>query len=683
MKFTLFLTSCWLAVAGLFNTADKTILNGTVTDTAGKSIARATVKVLKNKTLVKSAATDVEGKFNLELEPGTYDVEAGYTGFVAIRYTEIVVKEAVTSSVLFRLTANTSTLDEVIVTGYHQSIARDALMSSDIAYSSDDRAATAPLGATHTKRKSAPAAKSAAPAPVPMSATPHKSDFKRSRGDESSPPRTESTMPVSYEMAAPAEPREYAAKIEAGEKSLEKEPAKTIPGSPTSTTPNPRAGLLTAGEWNDLHNWNRHWVDLLTDGEISAFQNTYQCFPSRRYTVLLTNAEDFPVADAYVKLTTGSGDMLWESRTDNSGKAELWAGFFDQKEYANLRAEVWIDGRKEAINTLKPAKDGINRHQIQVECNAPQKVDIVWAVDATGSMGDEIEYLKTELLDVIGRAKGNNPELDFRMGTVFYRDKGDDYITKSSGLSPDISQTVDFIRKQFAGGGGDYPEAVHSALEEAVFSQKWSDNAIARICFLVLDASPHADQPEVIASMQRSIREAARLGIRIVPVTASGIQKDTEFLMKFFGLATNGTYVFLTDHSGIGGKHLEPTTDEYKVELLNDLLVRVITEYTTIKTCEGKSSIRFEEDPNQQQQPAPDQALYYPNPASTQFTLELPVAVESVTIYDSEGKAVRKIEQPQSGRHTVVVSDLQEGFYTIRILHENRMQSGKLMVVRS
>ncbi len=683
MKFTLFLTSCWLAVAGLFNTADKTILNGTVTDNTGKAIARATVKVLKNKTLVKSAATDVEGKFNLELEPGVYDVEAGHSGFVAIRYTEVVVKQGVTSSILFQLAAGTSTLDEVIVTGYRESIAGDgdALLASDIAYSSDGRAAAAPTGATHTKRKSAPAAKSAAPAPAPKYAAPDKSDFKRSRGEDSGPPRTESTMHVS-DMAAPAEPRAYAAKIEAGEEAREKEPGKTIPGGPTSTTPNPRAGLLTAGEWNDLHNWNRHWVDLLTDGEISAYQKTYQCFPSRRYTVLLSNANDFPVADAYIKLTTDAGEMLWESRTDNTGKAELWAGFFEEKEYANLRAEVWIDGMKESINTLKPAKEGINRRQIQVTCNAPKKVDIVWAVDATGSMGDEIEYLKTELLDVIGRAKGNNPELDFRMGTVFYRDKGDEYITKSSGLSPDISQTVDFIRKQFAGGGGDYPEAVHSALEEAVFSQKWSDNAIARICFLVLDASPHADQPEVIASMQRSIREAARLGIRIVPVTASGIQKDTEFLMKFFGLATNGSYVFLTDHSGIGGKHLEPTTDEYKVELLNDLLVRLITEYTTIKTCEGKSSIRFEKDP-QQQQPTPDQAIYYPNPAGTQFTLELPVDVESVTIYDSEGRAVRKIEQPQSGRHTVIVSDLQEGFYTIRILHENRMQSGKIMVIRA
>ncbi|MCC6281993.1 MAG: carboxypeptidase regulatory-like domain-containing protein [Saprospiraceae bacterium] len=679
MKFTLFLTSCWLAMAGFFNPADQTILNGTVTDgPTGEALIGVTIKVTQNKIAVKSVTTDVEGKFKVELEPGMYEVEATYTGYEAVRYVDVEVKRGVVNSILFQLKPG-AVLSEVVVTGYSESISKDELMTTPSSYSTEGRVASAPAaksGRSRAKTKSAPASK---PAPAPTA--PKKVDFKRSSGDYGGPP-AESTAPVMVEMDAPAMVYELADKTEAGEKDVRKMLDEKVPGVETSTTPNPRAGLLTAGEWNDLHNWNRHWVDLLTDGEISAFEKMYQCYPSQRYTVLLTNSEDFPVSDVYVKLSTAGGEILWESRTDNTGKAELWAGFFDQKEYANLRAEAWVAGNKHDLGSLKPAKDGINRRQIQVECNASKKVDIVWAVDATGSMGDEIEYLKTELLDVIGRAKSNNPELDFRMGTVFYRDKGDDYITKSSGLSSDISQTVEFIRKQFAGGGGDFPEAVHSALEEAIFSQKWNDNAIARICFLVLDASPHADQPEVIASLQRSIREAARLGIRIVPVTASGIQKDTEFLMKFFGLATNGSYIFLTDHSGIGGKHLEPTTDEYKVELLNDLLVRIITEYTTIKTCEGKSTIRFEEDP-QQQQPTADQAVYYPNPASTQFTLELPVDVESVTIYDSEGKAARKLEQPQSGRHTVIVSDLQEGFYTIRILHKNRMQSGKLIVIRA
>ena len=631
--------------------------------------------------------SDMEGKFSIEVEPGVYEVQASYTGYVTKKVAGIEIKRELKTTLDIQLETGGS-LTEVVVIGYHATRKTDTIaMHSELTCV----AASKPDKKAHKKAKSA-----TAKSPAPRREEPSGPATDEARFDKAAPPK-----PVAPETAyidggeirikgeRAAYPTEYyidgkIAPVMSSIVVMEEDDPEDAPALSEMTTQTPQAGLLTAGEWNDLHNWNNHWTDMLADGEIDEYQKLYKCFPSQRYTVMLANSEDFPIADAYVKLTTKSGEIIWEARTDNNGKAELWAGFFEQKEMTTLHAEALVNGKKQDLGRLKPAKEGINRFRVEAECYAPKNVDIVWAVDATGSMGDEIEYLKTELLDVIGSAKSHNPALQFNMGTVFYKDKEDDYITKSSGLSPDIALTVEFIRKQFAGGGGDYPEAVHSALEEAIFNQKWSESAIARICFLVLDASPHSDQPEVIASLQRSIREAARRGIRIVPITASGIQKDTEFLMKFFGLATNGTYVFLTDHSGVGGKHLEPTTDEYKVELLNDLLVRLITEYTSVKTCEGKSSIRFEEDPQQQQQTQqPNQAaLYYPNPASTQFTLELPVAVESVTLYDSEGKAVRKIEQPQSGRHTVVVSDLPEGFYTIRIKHENRMQSGKLIILK-
>jgi hypothetical protein len=71
--------------------------------------------------------------------------------------------------------------------------------------------------------------------------------------------------------------------------------------------------------------------------------------------------------------------------------------------------------------------------------------------------------------------------------------------------------------------------------------------------------------------------------VRIVPLGASGVDKDTEFLMRMLDIATGGTYTFLTNHSGIGGDHLEPTIGEYDVELLNDLLVRVITQSLAVE----------------------------------------------------------------------------------------------------
>ena len=704
--FFLLFCSALLGLAGLRPTTE-TILTGLVTDQESKEmLIGVSVQVTKDRKLINGTTTGADGTYSLPLPPGDYEVAFSYTGYTTQRITGVKVVASQKNTLDVSLSTSAAALSECVVVGY--GVARQKNESAESPESKRSRS-EAPRKTTHEKsalvRYDAPAGKAAAKpttvtAPPPVS--PSMEDVKI-RGSRSTPtdyyldgvkvsgsasPEVNKddnpyrgnifhTRKLDPESGHPVE-KDAEGRLKPADKDLH-DSSPDVPEEPA-----PRAGLLTAGEWNDLHNWNKHWLDLLSDGEITQYETLYGFFPKNRSTILLTNAQDFPVADAVVQLHDASGALIWEARTDNTGKAELWSGLFDQKELTGLRAEAWIDGRKHDLAQPKPAKDGINRHQIQVDCQAPKNVDIVWAVDATGSMGDEIEYLKTELFDVIGRAKSNNPELAFRMGTVFYRDHGDEYLTKSSGLSPDIAQTVGFITKQFAGGGGDYPEAVESALEEAIFNQKWSENAIARICFLVLDASPH-QSPEINASLQRSIREAARRGIRIVPVAASGIQKDTEFLLKFFGLATNGSYVFLTDHSGIGGKHIEPTTDEYKVEMLNDLLVRLITEYTTVKTCAGQSAIRFEDPQAQPNQPQPAtwQALYYPNPASTQFTLDLPFAVQSVTIYDAEGKAVRKLEKPQAGLQTVIVSDLAPSFYTIRILKDGRMQSGKLMVVRS
>ncbi len=691
MKITLFLTSLWLAVAS-FLPAEKTAISGKISGANGQVLSGASIKVLKNRGLIASGVSDSNGLYHLETEPGIYDVECAYAGYVTIRLTGVDIKANEENTLHFNMDKSPE-LDEVVVRGsgtpaasYSGSAGETGgILTSDIksvAAEKTDKKGSEASSAKGRAKRTERARKDDTVSKSGMAKTKSADSARPAPGAEphAVSPAYDEIM-IDGEMKKVRivfEPETYEEKIEI----VDDKGVAAPPGDPVQ--PAPHAGLLTAGEWSDLHNWNRHWTDLLADGEIDAYENMYGFFPKQRYTVMLNNAQDFPIADALVQLKS-NGETVWEARTDNTGKAELWVDMFNAAPYVSpkgegrlINAEAWINGEKHDLGQPKPATDGINRFKIEADCNAPKNVDIVWTVDATGSMGDELEYLKTELLDVIGRAKGRNPDLSFRMGTVFYRDVSDTYITKSSGLSYDISKTVDFIRKQSADGGGDYPEAVHSALEEAIYGQKWSEHAIARICFLVLDASPH-QSAEVNASLQKSIREAARLGIRIVPVTASGIQKDTEFLMKFFGLATNGTYVFLTDHSGIGGKHLEPTTDEYKVEPLNELLVRLITEYTSIETCEGKSNIRF--GPGQQQGQA-WQALYYPNPASSQFVLELPVDVQSVTLYDSEGKAVRKLEKLQAGRNTVIVSDLPEGFYTIRILKDGQMQSGKLMVIR-
>lgn len=338
------------------------------------------------------------------------------------------------------------------------------------------------------------------------------------------------------------------------------------------------AGVLTAGEWNDLQNWS-FWIKLMERKEFSPFIGYWKLDLVNRISVSVSNTEAKKVVDIPVALVTAGGTMLWESRTDHTGRAELWVNV------TNSSGKISLDNLKIKINNqiipdsipLKRFEEGLNEVIIQTAQAPVKKLDVAFVVDATGSMGDEISYLKTELLDVINRVKKDNPNTQVNLGAVFYRDKGDDYLTKTSDLSTDISKTINFIKQQNAGGGGDFPEAVDAALHAAVNEMQWADKATARVLFLILDAPPH-NKPDVITRIQEAIRKASQKGIKIIPVTASGIDKPTELLMRLMAITTNGSYVFITNHSGIGNNHLEPTVGAYQVEYLNNLMVRLLNK---------------------------------------------------------------------------------------------------------
>lgn len=90
-----------------------------------------------------------------------------------------------------------------------------------------------------------------------------------------------------------------------------------------------------------------------------------------------------------------------------------------------------------------------------------------------------------------------------------------------------------------------------------------------------MDAPPHYTS-EIVTQLHQTITEGASKGIKIIPIVTSGIDKNTEFLMRYMAISTNGTYVFITDDSGIGNEHLKPSVGQYEVEFLNELLLRLI-----------------------------------------------------------------------------------------------------------
>ena len=346
--------------------------------------------------------------------------------------------------------------------------------------------------------------------------------------------------------------------------------------NPDTVTNAGQEGLVTAGEWNDLENWD-FWIDLLNGQTYFDKPDYWRFYTNNRISVQVVAGAD-PIVNAKVELKTNN-QTIWTAQTDRKGMAELFPGIYSSDETVNLE-ELTIFINNERIETsLIRAEEGVNVIEHSAASSFSNKLELSFIVDATGSMSDELEFLKDDLESVIEQVATDNPTFEIYTSSVFYRDIGDEYVVKHSDFSQNIQVTQGFISQQYASGGGDYPEAVHTALRTGIEQLQWSEDAKTRIAFLLLDAPPHYE-PQIVDEIHNSIMLAAEQGIKLIPITASGIDKETEFLMRFFSIATNGTYVFITDHSGIGNDHLEPSVGQYEVEYLNDLMVRLINKYT-------------------------------------------------------------------------------------------------------
>jgi hypothetical protein len=195
-------------------------------------------------------------------------------------------------------------------------------------------------------------------------------------------------------------------------------------------------------------------------------------------------------------------------------------------------------------------------------------------------MQDEMSYIQAELRDIVARVQPRGEPLDVRISVVYYRDRGDEFVTRTHPFTDDVDATVAFLSATRASGGGDYPEEMYAGLRE-MMAQAWSDGPAARMLFLVADAPPKR-YPDETYTHHDAVADATRRGISIFPVAASGADRPTEYLMRVMAVATGGRYLFLTDDSGVGDPHLTPE-QPYGVYRLNDLMVREIRAFVAAR----------------------------------------------------------------------------------------------------
>jgi len=335
-------------------------------------------------------------------------------------------------------------------------------------------------------------------------------------------------------------------------------------------TPEPQSGRLTAGSFDD--NLFPDAFRLLASrmGQASSSGGLTSKLFGRRLIVTARGQDGRPLGNARVRVR-GDGQQSVELTTRSDGRA-VFVSSWDNVD-GDLTVTVTPPDGSAAVT--QPVDRETLRCEVSLPTAAaplPKNLDLVLVLDTTGSMGDELAFLKSEFKAIAKTIADRFPNVHQRYGLVVYRDRGDEYVTRTFNLSASLDDFRRNLGDQTAAGGGDYPEAMEVGLEEAVKVQ-WCSADTARVVFLVADAPPHAKDIPRAMNAADALRKK---GVAIYPLACSGYDEACELVMRSCAMLTGSQFLFLTDDSGVGEAHGEPHIPFYRVERQASLMVRMV-----------------------------------------------------------------------------------------------------------
>jgi len=341
---------------------------------------------------------------------------------------------------------------------------------------------------------------------------------------------------------------------------------------PPDIEPPPVDQPLRAGSVDDNADY-QGYLDYLS--RISALGvNLRELDPSNRSVVTVTGGNGLPVAGAEVVATVGDISVLL--RTTADGTARFHPAFYGMDPASGVTFS--LEGADDA--EAATGEDAFLVVQGDGGAAEPVPLDVLFLLDATGSMGDEIDRLKTTIDSVASRVAALDPAPDVRFAMTLYRDELDAFVTATYDFTGDIGEFKAALREVVADGGGDYPEALEEGLAEALAEPSWRPAAEAvQLVFVVADAPPQVGR-QLEVTYPDAIRTAIERGIKIFPVASSESDDQAEAVFRQMAQATGAPFVFLS--YGAGGAATGGSTDidstDYEELALDELVVRLIAE---------------------------------------------------------------------------------------------------------
>lgn len=226
--------------------------------------------------------------------------------------------------------------------------------------------------------------------------------------------------------------------------------------------------------------------------------------------------------------------------------------------------------RPASLSAPRPAK---------ATSSAGPAIEVLFVLDTTGSMGGLLEGAKLKIWSIASQMLQASPAPRLRVGLLGYRDRGDAYVTRFTDLTEDMDSVYAQLSRFQAGGGGDAPESVNQALNEAVTRPSWSQDAkTLKLVFLVGDAPPHMDYPDDV-KFPVSCGLAARRDL-IINTIQCGAMAETAGFWREIADRAHGCYTAIGQ---TGNMQAIATPMDAELAKLNAEVGRTIVAYGSKK----------------------------------------------------------------------------------------------------
>ena len=415
--------------------------------------------------------------------------------------------------------------------------------------------ATVPRATPELPPTVAPAAASAAPVPTPAPAS---AAGERGPAGAAGPAGSDVML-----VPTPATTADVVS--EAEEDSARASTGEDAPYRPVS---------LSAGEVDD----NRQWQEYLE--YLAEYQGppVHEVDVSERYIITVRGSDGRPLPNALVRVSYGE-DTLFEGLTYANGQTLFFPRALQETGSAeSFRVSAEKDGVSLSLDFPRGAEtDWELTLDATASYDGDVPLDVLFLLDSTGSMADEIDRIKDTLLSISARISDLPAQPDLRLGMVSYRDRGDEYVTRVFDFDADAWGFSDTIRSVQADGGGDEPESLNEALHVALNKPEWRTGDAIRLVFLLADAPPHLDYLQDYDYAEEMV-EARKRGIKIFSVASSGLNWRGGYIFRQIAQHTMGRFIFILYESPGGGMGTPHDVGEYTIERLDSLIVRLVEE---------------------------------------------------------------------------------------------------------